>query len=50
MLIFSAFKTSCRSGGTGRRVGLKHQWVQARVGSNPTSGTYMNLTFCAASN
>src|SRR5215211_4087005 len=28
-----------RSGGIGRRAGLKIRWVQARVGSSPTSGT-----------
>ena len=28
-----------RSGGTGRRDGLKHHWGQPRVGSNPTFGT-----------
>ena len=28
-----------RSGGTGRRAGLKIQWAQARVGSSPTFGT-----------
>ena len=28
-----------RGGGIGRRVGLKHRWAQARVGSSPTPGT-----------
>ncbi|GEM_PF-4753525 len=31
--------TTCRSGGTGRRAGLKIQCPQGRVGSNPTFGT-----------
>src|SRR5580765_2807662 len=29
-----------RSGGTGRRAGLKIRWGQPRVGSSPTFGTY----------
>ncbi len=29
----------CRSGGTGRRAGLKIQWASARVSSTLTSGT-----------
>jgi hypothetical protein len=28
-----------RSGGTGRRAGLKIRWPQGRVGSTPSSGT-----------
>lgn len=30
----------CPDGGIGRRVGLKHQWMQVLVGSIPTLGTY----------
>ena len=29
----------CRSGGIGRRLGLKIRWEQSRAGSNPVSGT-----------
>ena len=29
----------CRSGGIGRRAGLKIRWALARVGSTPTFGT-----------
>ena len=31
-------RSTRRSGGTGRRAGLKIRWAQALVGSNPTSG------------
>ena len=31
--------TVCRSGGIGRRAGLKHQWMQIRAGSTPAFGT-----------
>ena len=33
---------SCRSGGIGRRAGLKIQCPQGRVGSSPTSGTILD--------
>jgi hypothetical protein len=33
------FQFLARSGGTGRRAGLKIQWPQGRVGSTPSSGT-----------
>ena len=33
------FQLSARSGGTGRRAGLKIRWPQGRVGSTPSSGT-----------
>ena len=32
-------KIKCPDGGIGRRVGLKHQWMQVLVGSIPTLGT-----------
>ena len=32
-------KEKCPDGGIGRRVGLKHQWMQVLVGSIPTLGT-----------
>ena len=35
----TGFRNICRSGGTGRRAGLKIQWWQHRVGSSPTFGT-----------
>ena len=43
--------TPCREfsgpdGGIGRRVGLKHQWPQGRVGSIPTPGTIKIANFC----
>jgi hypothetical protein len=33
----------CRSGGIGRRAGLKIQWPQGRVGSSPTFGTLHSI-------
>jgi hypothetical protein len=33
------WKWQARSGGTGRRAGLKIRWPQGRVGSTPSSGT-----------
>ena len=33
------FSMETRSGGTGRRAGLKIRWPQGRVGSTPSSGT-----------
>ena len=33
----------CRSGGIGRRAGFKIQWPQGRVGSSPTSGTFLEI-------
>ena len=32
-------KRICRSGGTGRRPGLKIPWEESRAGSTPVSGT-----------
>ena len=32
-------KRDCRSGGTGRRAGLKIPWWQHRIGSIPICGT-----------
>ena len=34
-----------RSGGTGRRAGLKIRWPQGRVGSTPSSGTIFSSNF-----
>ena len=41
VLLHSLFckKEKCPDGGIGRRVGLKHQWMQVLVGSIPTLGT-----------
>jgi hypothetical protein len=35
------FSLLARSGGTGRRAGLKIRWPQGRVGSTPSSGTIL---------
>ena len=36
-------KPICRSGGIGRRPGLKIPWEQSRAGSIPVSGTKLNI-------
>ena len=33
----------CLNGGIGRRAGLKHQWIQPRIGSTPILGTLNSL-------
>ncbi len=38
---FGKAPTSCRSGGIGRRAGLKIRCPQGRGGSSPLSGTYV---------
>ncbi len=39
LIVYNHFLIFCRSGGTGRRAGLKIQYGQPCVGSSPTSGT-----------
>ena len=36
---FAVAFTQCPDGGIGRRVGLKHQWMQVLAGSIPALGT-----------
>ena len=38
----------CSDGGIGRRVGLKHQWGNTRVGSTPTPSTTEKAPFVGA--